>query len=424
MRLTVVVLTRAGLDLARRLCDGQWEQIALRQGGPNASFTTSVEEQRPFLETSILGPRCVVAACSAASADDGDVMSTAEPGVFAWRGPLRRVFPRIWAESDAVVAVMALGIVVRLAGPLACDKRHDPAVVVVDEAGQFAISVLGGHGSGANALARGVGRILGARPVITTGSEALGLPAVDLIGSEWGWNLERAQNLTRVAAAVVRRGTIGVYQDTGPPDWWRPFGSWPTNFVRLETWEDSRLSTAEAVLAITDSREPPELPIERTLVYRPRTLVVGIGCRRGTPRSAIAEFVERVFEARGLALGSLAAVATVTLKANEPGLREFAEDRGVPLIAYGPEELANQPGIETPSERVRAWVGIPAVAEPSALRGAGAAQLLVTKQVGPGITVAVARIEGEATLVIPRPVMVMGSNRSSPQAQAEPQRFR
>jgi cobalt-precorrin 5A hydrolase len=88
-------------------------------------------------------------------------------------------------------------------------------------------------------------------------------------------------------------------------------------------------------------------------------------------------------------------VATVTLKADEPGLIAFAAARGLPLIAFPPEQLAGLPGIERPSERVRSKIGIAAVAEPAALRAAGAARLLVPKQTGPGVTVALARRPAE-----------------------------
>ena len=119
--------------------------------------------------------------------------------------------------------------------------------------------------------------------------------------------------------------------------------------------------------------------------------MVGIGCRRGTALETIDAWVEKVFAEHGLARKSLAAVATVTFKVDEPGLLAFASERGVPLVAFPPEQLADQAGIETPSERVRSKIGIAAVAEPAALRAAGAARLLVPKQKGPGVTLAVAR---------------------------------
>src|SRR5262249_33453879 len=148
----------------------------------------------------------------------------------------------------------------------------DPPVVVVDEAGRFAISVLGGHVAGANVLASHVADAIGAAPIITTASEALGLPALDLIGRDWGWKIEQPENLTKVAAAVVRREAIAVYQDAGRRDWWRVFGEWPASFHHVESVLQGPWA---AVLAISDrwiagiSRYP-------SVVYRPPTLVLGV----------------------------------------------------------------------------------------------------------------------------------------------------
>jgi cobalt-precorrin 5A hydrolase len=365
----ILVLSQAGLALARKLRADRTEG------------------------TAIFGPSCVVGRCGGPgpSGPAPSTFATDEPGVFGWVGPLRFAFPSIWREHDAIVAVMALGIVVRVAGPLAHDKRRDPAVVAVDDAGRFAISVLGGHGAGANELATWVAGVLQAQPIITTASDAQGVPAVDQIGRALGWTIERAENLTRVAAAVVRRETIAVWQDAGSVDWWRPFGPWPSHFVRLHDWSELPALRPSAVLVISDRIEPAGLRDERTLVYRPPTLVVGIGCRRGTARETIEEWTEAVLTTHGLARNSLAAVATAMLKLDEPGLLKFAAARGLPLVALPDAYLAGHPGIETPSERVRSKIGLAAVAEPAALRAAGAARLLVPKQTGPGVTLAVAR---------------------------------
>ena len=158
MRVAVVVLSECGLALARRVRDAEVGEV------------------------SIFGPSCVVGRCGG----EGGTFPADEAGVFGWAGPLRLAFPKIWEGFDGIVAVMALGIVVRLVGPLAADKRRDPAVVAVDDAGRFAVSVLGGHGAGANELARSVALAIGAIPVVTTASEAQGVPAVDRIGADSG----------------------------------------------------------------------------------------------------------------------------------------------------------------------------------------------------------------------------------------------
>ncbi len=157
-RIAILVLSPAGLALAHRL----------RAASAEA--------------TAIFGPSCIVGACgglpegadaavSGAEPPPG-AFATAEPGVFGFIGPIRKFLPALWSRFDAIVAVMAVANMVRLAGPLAGDKRLDPAVVVVDGAGRFAVSLLGGqsYGAGADDLTYRVAAILGATPVITNGS--------------------------------------------------------------------------------------------------------------------------------------------------------------------------------------------------------------------------------------------------------------
>jgi cobalt-precorrin 5A hydrolase len=289
-----------------------------------------------------------------------------------------------------MVCIMALGIVVRVLGPLALNKETNPAVVVVDEAGQFAISVLGGHAGGANELARQVAKAIGAMPVITTASDALDLPTVDLIGHEWGWKIEGQENLTKVAAAIVRGEPVGVYQTAGREDWWTVFGDWPPTFQRLESPTEGSWA---AVLVISDRSLAGNLPYP-TVIFRPPSLVLGVGCRRGVPCLEIETLFEYLCRTREFSPLSLGVVATASLKAEEPGLVEFAARQGVPLVSFSIVELGRVADLPTPSEKVRAKLGIAGVAEPAALLAAGAKELLLPKCRGGRVTMALARREG------------------------------
>jgi cobalamin biosynthesis protein CbiG len=306
--------------------------------------------------------------------------------VISVQGDARRGIQELFLSGRPLVCVMALGIVVRLLGPVARDKTAEPPVVVVDEAGHFAVSVLGGHLGGANELTREVAAALGAVPVITTASEALGLPALDLVGRGRGWKIEGHSQLTAVAAAAVRGEPVAVYQDAGAADWWQEFGAWPASFTRVESWPPGScagaLAISDRVLAV------PSCPV---VVYRPPTLALGVGCRRGVPRAEIEALFQEVCAGHGLAPPSLGVVATASLKADEPGLREFAAAHGVPLRAFGLDELAAVGPLPTPSEAVRARVGVAGVAEPAAMLAAGTRTLLVPKQRGTRVTMAVAR---------------------------------
>lgn len=316
-----------------------------------------------------------------------------DAGVHAWQGVVRGLMPRLFAEYRSLVLFGSVGMAVRLLAPLLTDKHTDPAVVVVDDAGRFAVSLLSGHLGGANDLARRVAGLLGATPVITTASDLLGLPAVDLLGREIGWRLEGEENVTRVSAAVVNGEPVGLLQEAGEPDWWPAGEPLPSHLIPFTSREELAASSCAAALVITDrsvsgweERWPP------AVVYRPRSLVVGIGCHRGALADEIAQVVEAALESGGLARASVRAVATVDLKSEEEGLRQFAERLGVPLRCYAPEELSRV--APNPSEVVRRHVGATGVCEPAALLASGARSLLVPKFKASGVTVAVARVEG------------------------------
>jgi cobalamin biosynthesis protein CbiG len=304
------------------------------------------------------------------------------------RTALRQVLADAFTAGRPLVCVMALGIVVRLLGPLTRDKHAEPAVLVVDEAGRFVIPVLGAHAAGANALAADLARAIGGTAVVTTASDAAGLPAIDLLGRDWGWKREGDEHLTAVAAAVVRGDAVGVWQDTGRRDW---CADWPESFIHLDAWPPGR--PWPALLVISDRL----LSLEGcgpAVVYRPPTLILGVGCRRGTPCGEIDDLFDEVSRTQRLSPLSLGVVATVDLKADEPGLIEFAARRGVPLRAFSTAELAEVGPLPTPSAVVRAKIGIAGVAEPAAMLAAGTRELLMPKRRGARVTMALARREG------------------------------
>jgi cobalamin biosynthesis protein CbiG len=305
-------------------------------------------------------------------------------------GQVRETLQDAFASGRPLVCVMALGIVVRALAPLVRDKHSDPAVLTVDEAGRFVIPVLGGHAAGANALAHELARAVGATAVITTASDALGLPAVDLIGRDRGWIIEATEDLTAVAAAVVRGEPVGVWQDAGRRDWCAPFGPWPASFTRLDRWPPA--GRWAGLLVISD-RAGPFAGFGPVLVYRPPSLVLGVGCKRGVPCDEIEAMFQEVCRGEGVSPLSLGRVATASLKADEPGLVEFAAGRGVPLCSYAAEELASVGPLPTPSEVVRARVGVAGVAEPAAMLAANTRTLLMPKRRGRRVTMALARRE-------------------------------
>ncbi|MGN9767331.1 precorrin-3B C(17)-methyltransferase [Micromonospora sp. SD12] len=309
-----------------------------------------------------------------------------------------------WAGYDAVVAFLATGAVVRVLAPLLGDKRTDPAVVVVDEAARHAIALLGGHAGGANDLAGQVGALLDAAPVVTTATDAAGLPGLDTLG----WPVEGA--VAAVSRAILDGEPVTLVADA---TW--PLPALPDNVRPAGPPAPAGAPGASGVSA-SEGRPAPDGPPgdgggyrllvtdrvvpldDRTAVLRPPSLVVGVGASRGVPADEVRGLLARVLAEAGLSPASLRHLASADIKADEAGIRATADALGVPLVTHPAAALAAV-DVPHPSEVVRAAVGTPSVAEAAALLGGGA-ELLVPKTATAMATVAVARHAPRGRLAI------------------------
>lgn len=184
----------------------------------------------------------------------------------------------LFAEYDALVAIISLGATVRLVAPYLKSKDVDPAVVVLDEGGRFAIPVLSGHLGGANALAGHLATALGAQAVLTTASDSRETIGVDLLGRELGWTVEATHDeLVRASAAVVNDEPVALVQEAGSTDWWRNHangrtGPLPANVTLFERLEDVDPDRFAAVLWISRRPMPADYAEKlagRCVAYRP-----------------------------------------------------------------------------------------------------------------------------------------------------------
>ena len=203
----------------------------------------------------------------------------AAPGRFAcYAGKTGEQIPALFAAFDGIVAIVSLGAVVRLIAPHLGSKESDPAVVVVDEAGKFAIPVLSGHLGGANALAGRLASGIGAVAVLTTASDSQQTLAVDLLGRELDWVIEATHDeLVRASAAVVNDEAVALVQEAGEADWWTRHangrqGPLPANLHRFDRIEDVVFENYAAVLWISRREMPADYASRlagKCVVYRP-----------------------------------------------------------------------------------------------------------------------------------------------------------
>ncbi|HVR86257.1 MAG TPA: cobalamin biosynthesis protein [Planctomycetota bacterium] len=300
--------------------------------------------------------------------------------------PIKELTAEIWPHYEALVYVVSLGAVVRTIAPYLKDKHVDPAVIVVDDKAQYAISVLSGHVGGANELTEKIAGVLGAQALITTASDVGKTIPVDILGRELGWTTEQNENITKVSAAVVNEEPIAFVQETGEKTWWKRETPLPKN-IRITTLADAKDS--KAVLLVTDRlMEDPIL--ERAVVYRPKSLVLGIGCDRGITCAQLDEFVQGTLREHRLSFKSVRNVATVDVKEDEVGLQEFCRKHQLGLVCYTSDQL-REINAPNPSATVEKYVGTPGVSEPAAMLSSGG-DLIVPKQKTPMMTLAVARV--------------------------------
>lgn len=290
-------------------------------------------------------------------------------------GPASAALPRAWQECDVLISHLALGATTRLIAGLLSSKRTDPGVVVVDEAGRFCVPLVGGHAGGANELARRLADGLGATAVLTTATDSLGITALDTLG------LPYAGDVATVTRALLDGRRVELVREVA----W-PLPALPENVVERTPAPDAAVDAAARIVVTDAAQVDDDLP---SVVLRPPSLVVGMGCNRGTPREALHDLLTATLEGAGLDLRSVGALTTTDLKADEEGLLGLAEALGVPLVTYSAEVLRDQ-NVPHPSETVAAHVGTPSVAEASVL--AHGAELLVPKARTPEATCAVGRL--------------------------------
>jgi cobalt-precorrin 5A hydrolase/precorrin-3B C17-methyltransferase len=319
-------------------------------------------------------------AVTAAGRANADRLAAAWPErTRRYDGPAAQALPAAFAECDGVVAFLATGATVRLIAPLLAGKASDPGVVCVDEAARFAVALVGGHGGGANALAREVAAVLGAEPVVTTATDAAGIPGLDTLG------LPHEGDVAAVTRALLDGEPVRV--ESGG----RPLPALPRNATPDAPADSPRIVVTDRVLPADPGRRGP------TVVLRPPSLVLGVGASRDAPAAELAALVVDVLATAQLAPASVREVVSADVKAAEPAIRALAADLRVPFRTIPAAVLAVQ-DVPNPSDAVRAAVGTPSVAEASVL--AAGAELVVPKRVGRTVTVAVGRFPARGRLAV------------------------
>lgn len=278
-----------------------------------------------------------------------------------------------WQKYHGFICIMATGIVVRAIAPLLRDKLIDPCVIVLDEKGHHAISLLSGHVGGGNGLARKLAALLGGTAVITTASDTLELVALDLWAKKQDLHIPNREMLTTLSSLLVNQGQLSLYADV-------EVAELPASLHQVDSPEQADFVVSHLTGAAHGCP-----------TFFPRNLVVGIGCNRGTPVDEFEEALNDLFSEMQISRQSIRNLASIDKKNDETGLLQLAEQNGWSIDFFDSRTINTLTNLEISFAALGA-VGAIGVAEPSALLSAQSNHLLSRKRKWKNVTMAVALV--------------------------------
>ena len=292
----------------------------------------------------------------------------------------------LFKNSNALICLFSLGAVIRLIAPYLKDKKTDPAVIVIDDKTNFVISVLSGHIGGANELTQEISEKLNALPVITTAADVNKTIAVDLVGREFGWKIDDETTVTKISAHMVNAEPIGVFQQTGNKKWYKEL---PKNVTIYNSLEELKKSNSKAHLIISDTIIDNELAQE-SVIYRPQSLVIGIGLHWDTTKDTIKDGIEHCLKKFNLSSKCIAKLVSIKKSEDVQGLIDLGEEMKIPVEYVNREELA-EIITPNPSNTVKAFEGTASVSEAAAIKISNGELIVEKQKFPPNLTVAIAR---------------------------------
>ena len=318
--------------------------------------------------------------CQALSREGYDVEAwgkepyAGEQGLTPLTEPLKAWTGRMFQEKEGILFIGASGIAVRSIAPFVQSKDKDPAIVVMDEKGMFAISLMSGHLGGANELAGTLANLTGAIPVITTATDVNGKFAVDVFAKKQGLHLGSLKEAKHVSADILDEKQVGVLSEF-PVE-----GSVPEELTILKDGEPFDGKTGMVI-----SLNEEKTPFVHTLHLVPRIVTLGLGCRKGKPEEEIEEAVFSLLQRNHLSIHSVKQVSSIDLKKEEPGILAFCQKYQLPFVTYSAEELLQVKGEFSASEFVKSITGVDNVCERSALLASGYGTMIQKKSAGNGL---------------------------------------
>ncbi|GAB4434834.1 MAG: cobalt-precorrin 5A hydrolase [bacterium] len=283
-------------------------------------------------------------------------------------------------EFDAIVAVMATGIVVRGIAPFLKDKKCDPAVVVLDEKGRFVISLISGHIGGANRLANEIAHLLNAQAVITTASDANDLPAIDVYAKEQNYHISDPTLYKKIAMKIIKGETIPVYIERGEP----------SDFFKQRCFRILKKNEFINVKGLKIAVSSKNFVKDSLLFLVPKRLVLGMGFHRGLGEAELYSFVKECLDRKGYFIEAVKKLATIDKRKTENGFLHLCKRLKAEALFFSEQDLASVRFLKQ-SETVKKYHSSGNISEAAAYLGSGKGKIVVPKIKGGNITLCIAK---------------------------------
>ena len=296
----------------------------------------------------------------------------------------------LFYTNDAVICLFSLGAVVRLIAPHIKSKKIDPAIISIDDKAKFVISVLSGHIGGANEITNQLANKLDSISVVTTASEVNNTIPIDILGKEFNWFVESKLSITTMSAFMINGEKIGVYQDAGEKNWWR--GKLPKNITSYPTIKALKKSDNKAFMIISDKIINDKYIVDNSVMYRPRSLVIGIGLHQNTTKETIKKNLKKCLEKFELCEKSIAKFATINKQFNVKSLINLSKEMKTQIEYFEKDKLAKI-NVPNPSKIVNKFEKTYSVSEAAAILSSDGELIVEKQKFPPDLTLSIARIK-------------------------------
>lgn len=297
---------------------------------------------------------------------------------------------RLFYEKDGLIFISSTGIAVRMIAPFIKSKIEDPAVVVVDDLGRYAISILSGHIGGANTLTKAVAEALDSEAIITTASDGRNIDAVDTFALRNNYIIDSLVDAKIVTSAMIEDFNIAIVSENIEDISYKKLMR--VSIDGLEKLENSEIKAVILVSSYLNLKEKIKTYIDydyrdNVVQLIPKDLYIGIGCRRNTSFEQLKLFVEEIFEKNDLDIRAIKAVGSIDIKEKEFGLIELSEYLNADFRIFSKEELLKYEDMFPGSEFVKKVVGVSSVSQTSVQKMCGNIIVDIEKRDGMTLTI-------------------------------------